>query len=117
MMAHVSGQSRYQSTLFPEILDEVVSIDDPVRVIDAFVEALDLTALKFSKVAAEETGRPPYAPGDLLKLYVYGYLHRVRSLTQPGRRGPITPGGRLRPVLQHRPRNDTTRRMGPRLPG
>ena len=78
-MAHVSGQSRYQSTLFPEILDEVVSIDDPVRVIDAFVETLDLTALGFSKVAAEEMGRPPYAPGDLLKLYIYGYLHRVRA--------------------------------------
>jgi transposase len=79
MMAHVSGQSRYQTTLFPEVLDEVVGAADPVRVIDAFVETLDLAALKFSKVAAEETGRPPYAPGDLLKLYLYGYLHRVRS--------------------------------------
>src|ERR1700720_1063518 len=79
MMAHVTGQSRYQSTLFPEVLDEVVSIDDPVRVIDAFVETLDLAALGFSRVAAEEMGRPPYAPGDLLKLYIYGYLHRVRA--------------------------------------
>src|SRR5437879_11776977 len=84
MMAHVSGQSRYQSTLFPEILDEVVSIDDPVRVIDAFVETLDLTALGFSKVAAEEMGRPPYAPGDLLKLYIDGYLHRVRASRRLG---------------------------------
>jgi transposase len=79
MMAHVTGQSRYQSTLFPEVLDEVVGRDDPVRVIDAFVEGLDLEELGFSKVAAEETGRPPYAPGDLLKLYIYGYLHRVRA--------------------------------------
>src|SRR3981189_2021409 len=79
MMAHVTGQSRYQSTLFPEVLDEVVGRDDPVRVIDAFVEGLDLEDLGFSKVAAEETGRPPYAPGDLLKLYIYGYLHRVRA--------------------------------------
>jgi transposase len=79
MMAHVSGQSRYQTTLFPEVLDEVVGAADPVRVIDAFVETLDLAALKFCKVAAEETGRPPYAPGDLLKLYLYGYLYRVRS--------------------------------------
>src|SRR5712675_1211437 len=79
MMAHVTGQSRYQSTLFPEVLDEVVSVDDPVRVIDAFVETLDLAALGFSKVEAEMMGRPPYAPGDLLKLYIYGYLHRVRS--------------------------------------
>ena len=78
-MAHVTGQSRYQSTLFPEVLDEVVGRDDPVRVIDAFVEGLDLEELGFSKVAAEEMGRPPYAPGDLLKLYIYGYLHRVRA--------------------------------------
>lgn len=78
-MAHVTGQSRHQSTLFPEVLDEVVGRDDPVRVIDAFVDTLDLAALGFSKVAAEETGRPPYAPGDLLKLYIYGYLHRVRA--------------------------------------
>lgn len=78
-MGHVTGQSRYQSTLFPEVLDEVVGRNDPVRVIDAFVEGLDLEELGFSKVAAEETGRPPYAPGDLLKLYIYGYLHRVRA--------------------------------------
>src|SRR5258708_17493659 len=78
-MAHVTGQSRYQTTLFPEILDEVVSVDDPVRVIDAFVDTLDLGKLGFSKVAAEEMGRPPYAPGDLLKLYIYGYLHRGRA--------------------------------------
>ena len=64
-MAHVSGQSRYQTTLFPEVLDEVVGRVDPVRVIDAFVGAR-LTWRKaflgFSKVMAEEMGRPPYAP-------------------------------------------------------
>jgi transposase len=79
MMAHVTGQSRYQTTLFPEVLDEVVGRDDPVRVIDAFVDGLDLAELGFSKVAAEDMGRPPYAPGDLLKLYIYGYLHRIRA--------------------------------------
>ncbi len=78
-MAHVTGQSRYQTTLFPEVLDEVVGGDDPVRVIDAFVDGLDLGELGFSKVFAAELGRPPYAPGDLLKLYIYGYLHRVRA--------------------------------------
>jgi len=78
-MAHVTGQSRYQTTLFPEVLDEVVGRDDPVRVIDAFVAGLELEKLGFSKAVAEEMGRPPYAPGDLLKLYVYGYLHRVRA--------------------------------------
>jgi transposase len=79
MMGHVTGESRYQATLFPEVLDEVVGRNDPVRVIDAFVEGLDLAELGFSKVAAEDMGRPPYAPGDLLKLYIYGYLHRVRA--------------------------------------
>src|SRR3979411_3306137 len=79
MMAHVSGQRRYQSTLFPAVEDVGVGRADPVRVIDAVVEGLDLDDLGFSKVAAEEMGRPPYAPGDLLKLYIYGYLHRVRA--------------------------------------
>ena len=78
-MAHVSGQSRYQATLFPEVLDDLVGSDDPVRVIDAFVDSLELAELGFSKVVAEEMGRPPYAPGDLLKLYIYGYVNRVRS--------------------------------------
>jgi transposase len=78
-MTHVCGQSRYQSTLFPEVLDEVVADDCQVRVIDVFVETLDLAGLEFTKVVAEATGRPPYAPGDLLKLYVYGYLNQMRS--------------------------------------
>lgn len=78
-MAHVAGQSRYQSTLFPEVADDLVPQDHPVRVIDAFVDVLDLGELGFSKVEAEATGRPPYLPGDLLKLYVYGYLNQVRS--------------------------------------
>jgi transposase len=60
-------------------LDEVIAADHQVRVIDAFVETLDLARLGFSKVEAEATGRPPYAPGDLLKLYLYGYLNQVRS--------------------------------------
>ena len=78
-MGHVTGESRCQATLFPEVLDDVVGRNDPVRVIDAFVDSLDLAELGFSKVAAEEMGRPPYAPGDLLKLYIYGYLHRIRA--------------------------------------
>lgn len=78
-MAHVTGQCRYQATLFPERLDEVVGENHPVRVVDVFVDGLDLAELGFSKVTAEATGRPPYEPGDLLKLYVYGYLNQVRS--------------------------------------
>jgi len=78
-MGHIVGQSRDQLALFPTTLDEAVSADHPVRVIDAFVDSLDLRGLGFSKVAAEATGRPPYAPGDLLKLYIWGYANRVRS--------------------------------------
>jgi transposase len=78
-MSHVTGASRYQATLFPEVLDEVVGRDDAVRVIDAFVDTLDLRELGFSRDAAEEMGRPAYAPADLLKLYIYGYLHRIRA--------------------------------------
>lgn len=78
-MTHISGQSRYQTTMFPETLDELIPQDHPVRVIDAFVDSLDLHRLGFKKAITETTGRPPYAPGDLLKLYVYGYLNRVRS--------------------------------------
>ena len=78
-MAHVSGQLRYQTTLYPEVLDEVIAPDSAVRVIDAFVDSLDVAGLGFSKVEAEATGRPPYDPRDLLKLYVYGYQNQMRS--------------------------------------
>jgi transposase len=78
-MAHVTGQSRYQTTLFPELLDEVIGAENGVRVIDALVVSLDMARLGFSKVEAAATGRPPYDPRDLLKLYVWGYLNRIRS--------------------------------------
>lgn len=79
MMGHVIGSSRVQLALFPEALDDLVPADHAVRVIDVFVGTLDLGALKFSKVEAEATGRPAYHPGDLLKLYIYGYLNQIRS--------------------------------------
>jgi len=78
-VAHIVGHSRYQATLFPEVADDLLAWDHPVRVIDAFVDGLDLAQLGFSKVDAEATGRPPYAPGHLLKLYVYGVQNQVRS--------------------------------------
>lgn len=78
-MSHIRGQSRQQSTLFPEVLDDFIPAEHPVRVVDAFVDSLDLQALDFAKVEPAATGRPPYHPGDLLKLYVYGYLNQVRS--------------------------------------
>lgn len=76
---HIKGQSRHQGTLFPERLDELIGADNPVRVVDAFVDHLDLRVLGFAKAQSEATGRPPYDPADLLKLYLYGYLHRIRS--------------------------------------
>lgn len=76
---HVQGQNRDQATLFPERLDDLIGEDNAVRVIDAFVDSLDLKALGFARIEAQGTGRPPYHPGDLLKLYLYGYMYRIRS--------------------------------------
>lgn len=78
-MGHVVGQSRYQVSLYPETLDDVIAADSAVRVIDGFVDSLDLAGLGFSHVEAEAVGRPPYDPRDLLKLYIYGYLNQMRS--------------------------------------
>jgi transposase len=78
-MRHITGIPRQQLVLFPESLDEYISADNPVRFIDAFVDSLDLAAAGFTHTTLAETGRPPYAPGDLLKLYIYGYLNRIRS--------------------------------------
>jgi transposase len=82
MAGYVEGVSRDQATLFPERLDELISADAQVRVIDAFVGRLDLDALGFKKAVPLSKGRPPYDPADLLKLYVYGYLHKPRSSRQ-----------------------------------
>jgi transposase len=70
---------RSQATLFPESWDDWVGEDNPVRVIDAYVEALELRGLGFDDVVSEATGRPSYHPCVLLKLYMYGYLNRVQS--------------------------------------
>jgi len=78
-MAHISGHDRSQTLLFPEAIDDYVGPDNPVRFIDAFVDGLDLAAAGFIGVDAKPTGRPGYAPADLLKLYIYGYLNRIRS--------------------------------------
>jgi transposase len=79
MKRFVEGLDRGQATLFPECLDDWVDEDNPVRVIDAFVDGLDLAELGFEGVEPAETGRPSYHPSALLKLYVYGYLNRVQS--------------------------------------
>ena len=78
-MAHISGFERSQLLLLPEAVDDYVGPDNPVQFIDAFVDGLDLSSAGFLRVAPKATGRPGYAPGDFLKLYIYGYLNRVQS--------------------------------------
>ena len=79
MKRFVEGEDRSQNTLFPERLDDYVGEDNPVRVVDVFVDELDLVGLGFSRVDPLATGRPSYHPSILLKLYIYGYLNRVQS--------------------------------------
>jgi transposase len=78
-MNHRTGLDRSQTLLFPESLEEYVAAENPVRFLDAFVGSLDLRGLGFAKAQCADTGRPPYDPAVLLKLYLYGYLHRTRS--------------------------------------
>ena len=79
MAGFVAGTDRGQSTLLPECLDDWIDESNPIRVIDAFVDALDLRKLGFEGVDPAETGRPAYHPSVHLKLYIYGYLNRVQS--------------------------------------
>jgi transposase len=75
----VEGEDRSQSTLLPERLDDYVIEDNPARVVDVFVDNLDLAGLGFDRAIAQATGRPGYHPATLLKIYIYGYLNRVQS--------------------------------------
>src|SRR5919206_4288559 len=79
MKRFVEGGDRRQTTLLPDCVDDYVAEDNPVRAVEAFVDALDLTALGFQGVVPEATGRPAYDPATLLKIYLYGYLNRVPS--------------------------------------
>jgi len=79
MRRFVEGADRGQSTLFPECLEDWIGGDNPVRVVDVYVDELDLSELGFGGVTPEATGRPSYHPSMLLKLYIYGYLNRVQS--------------------------------------
>jgi hypothetical protein len=89
----VTGQARGQATLLPERLEDFLAEDNPVWVIDAFVEQLDLRAVGFAAVDPKATGRPADHPAVLLKLYICGYLNRVQS-------SPLTP--KVTPCLQRR---------------
>jgi transposase len=79
MKRFVVGEDRNQSTLFPERLNEYIVVDNPVRVIDVFVDQLILGDLGFERVVPQVTGRPRYHPATLLKIYVYGYLNQIQS--------------------------------------
>jgi transposase len=79
MAGFIQGVDRGQATLLPECLEDWADESNPVRVIDAFVDALDLRDLGFSTVAPADTGRPGYHPAVMLKLYIYGYLNRIHS--------------------------------------
>lgn len=79
MTHHIKGQSRHQVTLLPEVLDDFVTEDNPVRVVDVFVDGLQLDVLGFESVNPKQTGRPGYHPATMLKLYIYGYLNRIQS--------------------------------------
>jgi transposase len=79
MRRFIEGEDRSQVTLLPECLDDFIGEDNPVRVVDVFVDELDLPALGFQGIEPAETGRPSYHPAVLLKIYIYGYLNRVQS--------------------------------------
>ena len=79
MKRFIQGECRGQTTLLPESLDDYVADTNPVRVVDVFVDELDLGRLGFDGIVPAETGRPAYHPSVLLKLYIYGYLNRIQS--------------------------------------
>jgi len=105
MKRFIEGENRYQSTLFPERLDDYIAEDNAVRVVDAFVDKLDLLSLGFEGVKPSDTGRPGYHPAVLLKLYIYGYLNSIQSSRRLEREAQrnvelIWLTGRLMPVFK-----------------
>ena len=113
MRRFVEGADRGQSTLFPECLEDWIGEDNPVRVIDVFVDELDLAELGFDGVDPEVTGRPSYHPSVLLKLYIYGYLNRVQSSRrlerEAGRNVEVMwLTGRLLPITRRSPTSART---------
>ena len=78
-MDYIKKADRNQLSFLPECIDDYIDENNPVRLIDAFVDGLEMGALGFRKSHPNETGRPAYDPRDLLKLYIYGYMNRIRS--------------------------------------
>ena len=79
MSGYITAKSRTQATLFPEVVDDFISEENTVRVLDVFVDELDLMALGFQRAKPKQVGRPGYDPATMLKLYLYGYLNRIQS--------------------------------------
>jgi len=94
-MGYIQGDDRRQQFLLPPSIDEYVDESSPVRVLDAFVDGLDLEALSFTRSTPASTGRPGYDPRDLLKLYVYGYANQIRSSPSPDARVSTQSGSDL----------------------
>lgn len=88
-MTYIKGENRGQVTMLPDCIDDLIGQDNPVRVIDAFIDGLDMDKAGFQRSTPNVTGRPSYDPRDLLKLYVYGYFNKIRSsrklMTECGR--------------------------------
>lgn len=84
-MSFIDGESRDQISLLPPCVDDYVALDALVRLVDAFVDSLDLAELGFGRVVAAATGRPGYQPRDMLRLYIWGYLNKVRSSRRLGK--------------------------------
>ena len=78
-MNYIQGFNRNQAVLIPETYDQLIEKDNPVRFIDAFVNSLNVVNFGFKDVLLNKNGRPPFDPKDLLKLYIYGYLNKIRS--------------------------------------
>ncbi|MDR1418965.1 MAG: transposase, partial [Treponema sp.] len=78
-MEFIHGENREQTIMLPDCIDDYITGNNPVRVIEAYINSLDLAALGCSRQQPNTTGRPMYDPKDLLKLYVYGYMNRIRS--------------------------------------
>jgi transposase len=79
MHRFIDGEDRRQQALLPHCLEDYVSAENPVRVIEVFIDELDLVRLGFSGMRPAATGRPAYHPSTLLKIYLYGYLNRIQS--------------------------------------
>ena len=78
-MSYITGFNRQQTALFPQSIDELIDPNNPVRFIDIFVDRLNVIEFGFKDVRQNNNGRPPFNPADLLKLYIYGYMNRIRS--------------------------------------